>query len=150
MMIMKAKLFRLKENEIRLIKYNKMYSKNIKILLVEDDKFMSEIYQRKLSESGFKVKLVQDGAKAVESFLSFEPDLVLLDVMLPKKSGWDILKEIRQIDKNNESKIIMLTNLGEKEKIQQAIDIGADDYLVKSSLTPTELVEIIKNKINPI
>jgi len=121
-------------------------SEEKKILLVEDDKFISEIYYRKLSESGFNVKIAQDGMEATDFFKTFKPNLVLLDVMLPKKSGWEVLRELKEIE-GSEANIVMLTNLGEKEKIQQALDMGADDYLIKSSLTPTELVEVIKRKI---
>jgi DNA-binding response OmpR family regulator len=121
-----------------------------KILLVEDDLFISEIYNRKLTESGFEVKLVSNGEEAVPAFYDFEPDLVILDIMLPKKSGWEVLKELtKEKDEiKKETKIIMLTNLGEKEKIQEALEMGADDYLVKASLTPSELVEIIKDKLD--
>lgn len=121
-----------------------------KILLVEDDLFISEIYDRKLTESGFKVKLVSNGEEAIPAFYDFEPDLVILDIMLPKKSGWEVLKELTKLkdEIKKETKVIMLTNLGEKEKIQEALKMGADDYLVKASLTPSELVEIIKDKLD--
>jgi DNA-binding response OmpR family regulator len=118
-----------------------------KILLVEDDPFISEIYYRKLTESDFEVKLAQDGLTAIDLFIEFEPDLVILDIMLPKKSGWEVLKEIKS-NYPEKSKIIMLTNLSDKEKIEQAKKMGVDDYLIKASLTPTELVEIIKDKLS--
>lgn len=120
-----------------------------KILLVEDDQFISEIYYKKLIDSGFDVKLTQDGFSAVSLFEEFQPDVVLLDIMLPKKSGWEVLEEISRIKKvlKIDSKIIMLTNLGEKEKIEQALKMGAEDYLIKASLIPSELVEMIKDKI---
>lgn len=118
-----------------------------KILIVEDDLFISEIYSRKLAENGFEVKVAQDGEVASFYFKEFEPELVLLDIMLPKKNGWEVLKELKN-QKQINPKIIMLTNLGEKDKIEQAMEMGADDYLIKASLTPSELVEIIKDKLN--
>lgn len=118
-----------------------------KILLVEDDIFISEIYNRKLTENGFEVNLVSRGDKVLNEFLSFNPGIVLLDIMLPQKSGWEVLKELAKLKKEN-TKIIMLTNLGEKEKIQEALKMGADDYLIKASLTPSELVEIIEDKLD--
>jgi DNA-binding response OmpR family regulator len=123
-----------------------MEKKKNRILLIEDDPFISEIYQRKLSENGFEVELVQDGSLALKKFQIFQPDFVLLDIMLPKKSGWEILKELVKVN-NNSSKIVMLTNLGEQDKIKQALEMGADDYLIKASLTPSELVEIIQDKM---
>jgi len=119
-----------------------------KILLVEDDKFISEIYFRKFSESGFDIKLAQDGVEAVELFDEFKPDIVLLDIMLPKKNGWEVLAELKDKKEKEEFKIIMLTNLGEKEKIQEALENGADDYIVKASLIPSELVELVKDKLD--
>jgi DNA-binding response OmpR family regulator len=83
---------------------------------------------------------------ALKKFQIFQPDFVLLDIMLPKKSGWEILKELVEVN-NNSSKIVMLTNLGEQDKIKQALEMGADDYLIKASLTPSELVEIIQDKM---
>lgn len=124
-----------------------MEEKEKKILLVEDDPFISELYQRKLGENGFKVKMAKDGEMAIFELKHFKPDLILLDIMLPKKSGWEVLKELKEIKKESGFKIVMLSNLGERDKIEQALEMGADDYLIKASLTPSELVEMIKNKI---
>jgi DNA-binding response OmpR family regulator len=123
-----------------------MIASNKKILLVEDDRFISEIYFRKLSESDFDVKLARDGVEALDIFNEFNPDVVLLDIMLPKKNGWEVLEFLKD-RKENGLKIIMLTNLGEKETMEKALKKGADDYVIKASLTPAELVELIKNKI---
>ncbi len=126
----------------------------IKILLIEDDFFVSEIYYRKLTDAGFRVKLAKDGLEGLVFFEEFQPDLVLLDIMLPKKDGWEVLKEIRVIenrdtrrDTDDDAKIIIFTNLGGKANIKKALELGANDYLVKASLTPTELVEEIKDRI---
>lgn len=124
-----------------------MKNKQTKILLVEDDQFISELYQRKLTDNDFKVKLAKDGEMALFQLKTFQPDLILLDIMLPKKSGWEVLEELKDIKKEGGFKIVMLSNLGEKDKIDQALEMGADDYLIKASLTPSELVEIIKDKI---
>jgi DNA-binding response OmpR family regulator len=118
---------------------------NKKILLIEDDPFISEIYNKKLTESFFEVKLVKSGEDALDSFRDFKPDLVILDIMLPKKDGWEILEEFKK-EKIN-SKIIMLTNLSDKEKISKAFNMGVDDYIVKASLTPSELIEVVKEKL---
>ena len=124
-----------------------MKKKKVKLLLVEDDEFISEIYQKKLSESGFDICLAKDGEEAVYLFKKNVPEVILLDIMLPKKNGLNVLSEIRKTNDSEKVKIIMLTNLGEKEKIQEAMEEGADDYLLKASLTPKELVEIIKDRI---
>lgn len=131
-----------------------MNKKPIKILLIEDDPFISEIYWHKLTDAGFEVKLAKDGLEGVVFFKEFQPNLVLLDILLPKKNGWKVLKEIKTVENSNEkrdksfdAKIFMLTNLGEKDNIQQALKMGADDYFVKASLTPSELVELIKERM---
>jgi len=125
-----------------------MSKKNKKILLVEDDKFIAEIYFHKLSESGFDVKLAEDGELGIELFKEFDPDLVLLDIMLPKKNGWEVLREISALRKNQDGKkVIMLTNLGEKDKVDQAVERGVDGYFVKSSLTPNDLLKITQDAL---
>ena len=116
------------------------------ILLIEDDPFLSNIYVLKLEEAGFIVDVLLTGEKAVEEIEEKKPDLVLLDIVLPDISGWEILEKVK---KNNEikSKIVILSNLGQKEEKEKGINLGADYYLVKSYYTPTELVNEIKKII---
>ena len=116
-----------------------------KILLVEDDPFLIDIYTTKLREENFKVAVADNGDRALEFVEKENPDLVLLDIVLPNKDGWEILKEIKA--KNKEIKVIILSNLSQKEEVEKGLNLGAEKYLIKSNFTPSEVVEQIKKLI---
>ena len=116
-----------------------------KILLVEDDPFLVDIYTTKLREEDFEVVVADDGDKALELVEKEKPDLVLLDIVLPNKDGWEILKEVKT--KNKKIKVIILSNLGQKEEVEKGMRLGAEKYLIKSNFTPSEVVEEIKKLI---
>src|SRR3989339_292936 len=111
-----------------------------KILLVEDDKFLSEMYATKLVESGFDVESAFDGEVGLKKANDFRPDLILLDIVLPKKDGFEVLKELKAKKELSDIFIIALTNLGQKEEVQKGFDLGANDYIIKAHFTPTEVV----------
>lgn len=114
--------------------------KKKKILLVEDDKFLSEIYLAKLNEGGFEVLTVFDGEEGVKKAGELKPDLILLDVVLPKKDGFEVLKDIKSKEELNKIIVVLLTNLGQKEEVQKGFDLGAADYIIKAHFTPTEVM----------
>ena len=114
------------------------------ILLVEDDPFLIDIYTHKLKISGFEVKLADNGRKALEIIKKEKPDLVLLDIVLPEIAGWEVLKKIKDGGSNNDLKIIILSNLGQKEEVEKGLKLGAVRYLIKAHFTPSEVVEEIK------
>jgi DNA-binding response OmpR family regulator len=111
-----------------------------KVLLVEDDVFVSDVYSTRLSKEGYQVFLMNNGRDAVGWLETNIPDIVLLDIMMPYMDGIEVLKELRQKDSCKEVPVIMLTNLSEKENIREAISLGANDYLIKSHFTPSEIV----------
>lgn len=118
--------------------------RTLSILLVEDDSFISGMYQTKLASLGYQVELVDNGEDATNRIAQDPlPDLVLLDVVLPKKDGFEILKELRSKDRTKELPVILLTNLGQKPDVERGIKLGADDYIIKAHYTPTEVVEKI-------
>ncbi len=115
------------------------------VLLVEDDSFISGMYQTKLASAGFQVELKDDGEAAWERLHQDPlPDLLLLDVVLPKRDGFEILEGLRQEDRTKKLPIILLTNLGQKPDIERGLKLGADDYIIKAHYTPTEVVEKIQ------
>ncbi|MEX2055044.1 MAG: response regulator [Candidatus Andersenbacteria bacterium] len=119
-------------------------AKNISILLVEDDSFISGMYYTKLVSLGFDVQIAEDGQAAWERLQQDPlPELVLLDVVLPKKDGFEILEGLRQADRTKKLPIILLTNLGQKPDVERGVKLGADDYIIKAHYTPTEVVEKI-------
>lgn len=121
-----------------------------KILLIEDDTFITDIYITKLKESGFEVILASDGEEALTKARENNPDLVLLDIVLPQLTGFEILKEMREFEHLNSVPIIILSNLGQKKEIEKGFKLGATKYLIKAHFTPSEVIEEIKDilKIN--
>ena len=99
-----------------------------KLLIVEDDSYISEMVQLYLTKEGYDIKIASDGVEAISLFKMYEPDLVLLDIMLPRKDGWAVCKEIRQI---SSIPIIMVTAKGEVFDKVLGLELGADDFMVK-------------------
>ncbi len=118
-----------------------------KILLVEDDALISEMYINKLASAGFEVEIAKDGETAIAKAKEIKPDLMLLDVVLPKKDGFEILKEIKNSPETKDIRAIFLTNLGEEENIRKGKEAQADAYLIKAHSTPSEIVEKIKEML---
>ncbi len=117
-----------------------------KILIVEDDQFLREFYQELLLGEGFLVDVAPDGEIALQKIWNTEIDLILLDIMLPKKDGMEILKELKtHPPKSANVKIVALTNLGQDSVIKQCFDLGAEGYLIKSGLNPDQVLQEIKN-----
>ena len=120
-----------------------------KILIVEDDNFISEMYANKFSESGFEVKIAKDGQEALDKAKEIIPDLILLDIVLPKKDGFEVLNDLKKEDILKNTKIIFLTNLSEGENINKGLQSEADAYLIKAHSTPSQIVakveEIMKD-----
>lgn len=115
-----------------------------KILLVEDDEGLAQVYITRLSVEGFEIRRVPNGEDALAAALEFKPDLILLDVMMPKVSGFDVLDILRNTPETTNIKIIMLTALSQEADRQKATEMGVDDYLVKSQVVIADVVERIK------
>ena len=115
-----------------------------KILIVEDDPFLAEMYSTKINQEGFEVESAGDGKEAVEKARSTNPDVILLDIVLPKMDGFEVLQKIKKDPTLQHIKVIVLTNLGQKEEVEKGIELGADDYIVKAHFTPTEVVNKVK------
>ena len=117
-----------------------------KILIVEDDQFLREFYQELLQSEGFLSDVAEDGEVAFRKITEGGYDIVLLDIMLPKKDGLQILKDLKTAPpKQHNGPIVMLTNLGQDAIIKQAFDLGASGYLVKSALNPDQVLAEIRN-----
>ncbi len=114
------------------------------ILLIEDDPFLIDIYVTQLKEAGFKVEVASDGELALVKIKETIPDLLVLDIILPKVDGWELLKTIRQDPKLKKLKVVILSNLGQKEEVEKGFELGAIKYFIKAEYTPSEVVEEIK------
>ena len=115
------------------------------ILLVEDDTFLSKMYVDKLSrEEGFVVETVELGEEALKKMEKNKPTLVLLDIILPDINGVQILKRMKEDPRWADIPVLMLTNLNEKDYINEALALGANGYLIKAHFTPNEVIDKIK------
>ena len=115
-----------------------------KVLLVEDDPFLSDIYITKLKQSGFAVDLAIDGKDALRKLRRGLPDLLLLDIVLPKLDGWSVLDKIRKEGGLGNMKVVILSNLGQREDVRKGEKFGISGYLIKARHTPSEVIEEIK------
>jgi DNA-binding response OmpR family regulator len=115
-----------------------------KILLVEDDQGLASVYVTRLEAEGFSVLHVPNGEDALSKTLEFKPDLIILDVMMPKISGFDVLDILRNTPETANVRIIMLTALSQESDMEKAKGLGVDDYLVKSQVVIADVVERIK------
>lgn len=118
-----------------------------KILMVEDDDALANVYMTRLQAEGFDVHRVPNGEDALSAALQFRPDLILLDVMMPKVSGFDVLDILRNTPEVGNVKVIMLTALSQDADKQRAQQLGVDDYLVKSQVVIADVVERIKQHL---
>ncbi len=115
-----------------------------KILLVEDDQGLASVYMTRLEAEGFLLKHVPNGEDALSTTIEFKPDLILLDVMMPKISGFEVLDILRNTPETANIRIIMLTALSQESDMERAKSLGVDDYLVKSQVVIADVVERIK------
>lgn len=115
-----------------------------RILLIEDDVFMIDLLVQELKGAGFDTAVAKTGAEAVQKFEEEKPDLILLDVILPDQSGFETLRQIRRKPQGAETKVIVLSNIGENKDQEEARRLGAADYLVKANSSLPEIVEKVR------
>jgi len=112
-----------------------------KILLVEDEPSLRRLYYIKLIRVGYKVETAEDGRDALKKVKKFKPELILLDIILPKVDGFAVLKELKKNSRLKKIPVILLTNLGQDEDMEKGQKLGAIAYLVKTQFTPSEIVK---------
>lgn len=115
-----------------------------KILLVEDDEALAQMYTMRLQAEGFTIEHVANGEDALSAAVKFHPDLILLDAMMPKISGFDVLDILRNTPETANIRIIMLTALSQPKDKERAEKLGVDDYLVKSQVVIADVIERVK------
>lgn len=115
-----------------------------KILLVEDDEALAEVYKSRLEIEGFETQWVQNGELALTAAMTFRPDLILLDAMMPKISGFDVLDILRNTPETNNIHVVMLTALSQPKDKERAESLGVDDYLVKSQVVIGDVIERVR------
>ncbi len=115
-----------------------------KILIIEDDFFVRDLYDRELTREGFEIETAVDGPEGLLKVVESKPDLILLDIMLPKMSGLDVLKALKEKEDVKDIPVVLLTNLGQDSIIREGFSLGAVGYLIKAAYTPTQIIEEVK------
>jgi DNA-binding response OmpR family regulator len=118
-----------------------------KILLVEDDTALSSVYKSRLELEGFEVAHVGNGEDALSKAIEFKPDLIVLDAMMPKINGFDVLDILRNTPETTNVRVVMLTALSQPTDKERAKALGADDYLVKSQVVISDVVDRIRHHL---
>lgn len=118
----------------------------MKVFVIEDDPFLNKAISVKLKKEGFETDLALDGLEAIEKLKTTpKPDLVFLDLMLPRKSGFEILEEIKKADSPlKDVPVVIMSNLGQEDDIKRGLSLGATDYLVKANIKIDEVVKKAK------
>ncbi len=119
-----------------------------KVLIIEDDHFLSSILKSKLEKEGFEVHQAFDGDEGLAILQTFKPNLILLDLIMPKLSGFDVLQQVSVDPELSQIPIMVASNLGQDSDIQKAKSLGAIDYYVKVRTSIDELAQLVKNVIN--
>lgn len=120
----------------------------IHVFLVEDDEFLVGIYQKKFEMEGFKVSVAMNGERALSDIKKKKPDIVLLDVLLPKLDGFAVLEKLKEDATTKDIPVVLLTNLGQKDDVDKGLRAGALDYLIKAHFKPSEIVDKVKKVLN--
>ncbi len=113
----------------------------IDVLLIEDDQDTLEMYKMKLEKDGYRVHVAGDGEEGIRRATELTPDIIFLDIRLPKKDGFTVLEELRGQDSTSDIPVIILSNYGEKELVDRGLKLGAHEFLIKAHTTPNSLSE---------
>ena len=116
----------------------------LKILVVEDDKFLRELITQKLAREGYDVVGAVDGEDGVVKAKENKPDIILLDLILPGIDGFEVLAKIKEDEELSSTPVIILSNLGQRDDVDRGIKLGATDFLIKAHFTPSEIIEKIE------
>ncbi len=121
-----------------------------KILLIEDDNFLVEMYKIKFEKEGYKVATALNGDEGINQARKEKPDLILLDLVLPEKDGYEVLEVLKKDEQTKAIPVIILSNLGQNGEVKKGKEKGAEDYLIKSNFTPRQLMDKVKKKMDQI
>ena len=119
-------------------------NKKTKVLIIEDDSYISDMYRIKFESENFETTVANNGVEGLKFLEKNTPDIILLDVVMPKIDGFSVLKEIKKNPKLSEIPVVLLTNLSQKENVERGFELGASSYIIKAHFTPSEVVGKIK------
>ncbi len=116
-----------------------MKEKKIKVLIIEDEKEVSELYKLKLTIDDYDVITATSGQEGLKKAFKDSPDLIFLDIKMPKMDGFEVLKRLRENPKTKKTPVVILSNFDEEDMVEKGLTLGADEYLIKSQFTPEEI-----------
>lgn len=124
-----------------------MPDKQLKILLIEDEEMLANMYEVKFKNEGYDLVKAADGAMGLEMAKSMNPNFILLDIIMPKMDGFSVLKSLKEDTATKDIPVMLLTNLGQDEDVQKGKQLGAVGYLVKANVTPSEVVASVQKEL---
>lgn len=125
-----------------------MTDKKTKVLIIEDEEMLVNMYISKFEKEGYEIEKALNGREGLEKVKSYNPEIILLDVIMPEMDGFMVLKQLKSETSTKNIPVIMLTNLGQEEDIEKGEKLGVKDYLVKANLTPSQVVDKVKEVLS--
>lgn len=121
----------------------------MKILIIEDEEILIDVLQKRIKQEGYDVFLARDGEEGIQKINEIKPDLILLDIIMPKKNGFEVLEEMKKNADTADIPVIIISNSGQPVEIDRAFEMGIKDYLVKTQFDPAEVIEKIAKQLKP-
>jgi len=118
-----------------------------KVLIVEDEELIYELLQKKLTQEGYEVTIAKDGEEGLAKMREEKPDLILLDIIMPKKGGFEVMEEMQKEEDLKNIPVIVISNSGQPVELDKAKELGAKDWLIKTEFDPQEVIEKVKKQI---
>ncbi|MDP3962694.1 MAG: response regulator [bacterium] len=123
-------------------------NKTKKILIVEDEQILGEIIRDKLSSEGYQIFLARDGEEGIAKMKELKPDLVFLDIIMPKKNGLEVLEDAQKDDTLKNIPVVVISNSGQRSEIERAVGLGVRDYIIKAQFSPDDILEKVRKYLN--
>jgi len=120
-----------------------------KVLIIEDEQLIADLLQRKLQGQGYYAVVARDGEAGLAAIKKEKPDLVLLDILLPRMNGFEVLAEVKKDEEIKGTPIIIISNSGQAAEIDRAKEVGVEDWLIKTEFDPQEVVDKVRRQIGP-
>ena len=120
-----------------------------KILLIEDEEIMINLLQKKLTQEGYQILVAKNGEEGLKTMRETKPDLILLDIIMPKKGGFEVMEAMQKDNELKEIPIIIISNSGQPVELDRAKDLGAKDWLIKTEFDPREVLDKVIKQIGP-
>jgi len=118
-----------------------------KILIIEDEEIIYDLLQRKLIQEGYEVEIAKDGDEGLEKMRGEKPDLILLDIVMPRKGGFEVMEEMQKDENLKSIPVIVISNSGQPVELDKAKRLGARDWLIKTEFDPQEVIKKVKKQI---